>query len=173
ATDREGQTLADSAGAAFTVQAQPALALLSLSPPAAPVGAPVVIAGAGFSTVPGLNLVLFNGALAPVVSATPTALVVHVPSSATSGNLVVRIGVTNSNPLPCSVLRPATNTFTVPGAIPLRKGIRDVAVTANGRRAYVTNPFTNSVSVISVTQLTTIAIIPVGLMPQSIGILPD
>src|SRR5439155_26545090 len=168
-----GQPLADSAGASFTSQPQPGLAIFSLGPPAAPAGNPVVVDGAGFSAVPGQNLVFFKGVLAPVVSATPTALIVRVPSGAKSGDVTVRVGAVTSLPRPFTVLAPGTPTFTVSGTIPLIKGIHDVAVTPDGRRAYITNPFTNSVSAVSVTQLTTKAIIPVGLAPQSIRILPD
>src|SRR5260370_14151042 len=92
----------------------------------------VTIQGQGFSTTPSLNIVLFNGIVATVVSATSTTLVVQVPVGALSGSISVSVGVntatstTNFTALPIPVITSVspnsvaagswTPTFQVPAA---------------------------------------------------------
>jgi len=170
--DLEGQTLAGASETHFTVEPEPTLALELITPPAAPNGAAIVLAGNGFSSVPAQNSVVIGGRLAVVSTATPTALVVTVPENAVSGDVTVQVGSNTSNPLSFVVLNPDAGAGGVLGDIPAGPGIRDIAVTSDGARTYVTNPEANSVAALDVQNATTLAIIPVGLTPQSIVILP-
>ena len=56
--------------------------ITSFSPTSAAVGDTVTITGSGFSTTAANNIVYFGGVRATVSSATPTQLVVTVPSGA-------------------------------------------------------------------------------------------
>ena len=67
------------------------LALLNFAPTRGPVGTRVTIQGQEFSAVPAENQVGFQGALAPVLSATNTQLVVTVPPGATTGPITVTV----------------------------------------------------------------------------------
>lgn len=58
-----------------------------------PAGTQITIYGTGFNTTAGANIVLFNGVVATVVSATSTQLVVIIPNGATTGP----VKVTNSS----------------------------------------------------------------------------
>ena len=66
-----------------------ALSVVDLSPRTANKGGRLSIIGRGFSSTPADNVVRLNGVVAPVVSATPTELVVTVPATATSGPVTV------------------------------------------------------------------------------------
>lgn len=78
-------------GYAVILLASPAVAEISLSPPAAPPGATVVIAGAEFGTFTsvGGNRVLFNGLPALVQQWDPEFIAVKVPLHVTSGPVTV------------------------------------------------------------------------------------
>ena len=60
----------------------PVLSITSVTPTTAPAGSTVVITGTNFSSTPASNSVTFGAVPAEVVSATPTQLVVTVPSGA-------------------------------------------------------------------------------------------
>lgn len=64
----------------------------SFTPTSGPLGGLVAITGAGFSPVLAGNTVTLNGTSAQVLLATPTSLVVIVPSGATSGPIRVTTG---------------------------------------------------------------------------------
>lgn len=68
-----------------------------MTPQAGPVGAFVVIVGSGFGTSQGTSTVTFNGIRVTWVSWSSTRLSVQVPSGATSGNVVVKVGTASSN----------------------------------------------------------------------------
>ncbi len=172
ALDTDGQTLAAGGQATFTVQDAPALALSSLSPPSGPVGASVAINGAGFSPTPALNTVRINGALAQVTSATLNALVCRVPATATTGPLTVEVGGITSAPLSFVVLT-GTGVGGALGDLSASGGIRDIAVTPDGTRVYVTNPSLNTVSALQVADALGLGSVTVGLQPQGIAITPD
>ncbi|MGH2458204.1 MAG: IPT/TIG domain-containing protein, partial [Chloroflexota bacterium] len=70
-------------------QSSSLVSVLQFTPGAAPVGASVTIYGTGFSATPSQNTIAFNGTTATVTSATPTQLVVTVPTGATSGPIAV------------------------------------------------------------------------------------
>ena len=84
------------------------LALLNFTPPRGPVGTRVTIQGQGFSAVPAENQVGFHGALAPVLSATNTQLVVTVPPGATTGPITVTVAGNTAT---------SARNFTVPPSI--------------------------------------------------------
>jgi len=69
----------------------PAPVVESLSRSIGPVDAAVEIRGSGFSSDRFASIVAFNGTVAPVLLATPEALLVRVPAGATSGPVTVRV----------------------------------------------------------------------------------
>jgi hypothetical protein len=75
--------------------AAPVISLMT--PQAGPVGAFVVIIGSGFGTSQSTSTVSFNGTRVTWVSWSSTSLSVQVPSGATSGNVVVKVGTTSSS----------------------------------------------------------------------------
>ena len=71
--------------------------ITSLSPTYGPVGTSVTIRGTGFGTTQGSSTVTFNGVQATPTSWSSTSIVVPVPSTASSGNVVVTVSGTPSN----------------------------------------------------------------------------
>jgi YD repeat-containing protein len=74
-----------------------ALAISSFSPTSGAVPATVTIYGSGFNATAASNTVTFNGTAATVDSASPTQLVVTVPSGATTGAVAVTNTVTSGS----------------------------------------------------------------------------
>ena len=64
----------------------------------------------------------------------------------------------------------ATNTVVAP--VPVGTGPLGVAVTPDGKHAYVTNVTSNNVSVIDTASNTVVATVPVGTRPGGVGIVP-
>ena len=56
--------------------------------------------------------------------------------------------------------------------VAVERGPRSVAITPDGTRAYITNQFADSVSVIEIATNTVIGTIPVGDGPKGIAITP-
>ncbi len=73
----------------FAVVPPPTFA--SMTPLSGPSGTNVTINGTGFSAVPGETIVSFNGAKAAIVNTTPLRVIATVPSSATTGPVVVTV----------------------------------------------------------------------------------
>src|SRR5258708_39612269 len=69
----------------------------SLSPTSGLVGTSVTIARTNFGSTQGTSTVTFNGTTATVTSWGSGSIQVTVPSGATTGNVVVNVGGTNSN----------------------------------------------------------------------------
>ncbi len=105
-----------------------ALSIFNFTPQQGGPGASVNILGQGFSSTPASDIVKFNGSVAPVVSASPTSLMVTVPGAATTGPITVTVNgqtVASSNNFtflpvpdvisvsPKSVLA-STNPITIP-----------------------------------------------------------
>ena len=95
-----------------------AIGIYTLIPNKGAVGASVKIQGYGFDPTPGNNTVTFNGTAATVSSATAYALVVTVPTGATTGT----VSVTNSNgtansPQPFTVLGAPTISGLSPSTV--------------------------------------------------------
>lgn len=88
----------------FTVLAP---SITNLNPSSGPVGTSVTITGSGFGTPQGSSSVSFNGVLASPGSWSSTSIVVPVPASATSGNVVVTVAGMTSNTSNFTVTLPA------------------------------------------------------------------
>ena len=79
-------------------QATPvSVSIMALSPNRGSAGSSVVIAGTGFGTTQGTNQVTFNGMVAQVSSWSATSITAIVPSSATSGFVIVTVNGAQSN----------------------------------------------------------------------------
>jgi len=65
------------------------VSVIDFNPGGGPVASTVTIYGTGFSPMPSENTVTFNGTAATVSSASPTQLVVTVPTGATTGSIGV------------------------------------------------------------------------------------
>jgi hypothetical protein len=70
--------------------------ITSVSPTSGAIGATVTITGNNFGPAQGNSVVRFDGYPAPVASWSPTSIVVTVPNTAATGNVVVNVG-DNSN----------------------------------------------------------------------------
>jgi large repetitive protein len=95
------------------------------------VGSTTTIYGSGFSTTPGANQVFFNGVAATVVSATANALVVVIPSGATSGPVKVTDSngtVTSNGSFVVNSGNPAPSIASISPQV----GLPGTAVTING-----------------------------------------
>jgi YVTN family beta-propeller protein len=173
-SDTDGQVTSTDASSAFTIQDPPTVSLVSLSPPSGPPGASITINGTGFSATLLSNLVGFSGGSGVVTSGDLANLVATVPTSAVTGPVTVQVGPSTSNPLTFTVVppNPKQKTGTL-GSVQSSPGIRDIAVTPDGTRLYITNPANNSLVVFDVQTVAQIAEIPVGIQPQAVGILPD
>lgn len=86
------------------------LGIVQVSPATGLAGTKVTITGAGFSTIPGENIVTFNGVAATVESATETSLVVITPPALTSGALIVRRAALEAQ-APAEFLRAGVQTI--------------------------------------------------------------
>ena len=146
-----------------------------IDPPSDDMGAVVTIGGKGFDPDPSRNTVTFyNGVVTPVISATLTSLTVRVPVGAESGLVNVKVnGVPEDANSPYDFL--VIQQYSDPcnearGSATTGGDSRDVATDFNGTKAYVTNPGSNSVSVIDLASLTTVKTIAVGEYPLIIDI---
>jgi hypothetical protein len=79
-----------------------------LSPASGAVGTAVTITGANFGTSQGSSTVTFNGVAANVTSWSLTSIAVTVPTGATTGSVVVKVGSQSSNGSTFTVSAPAT-----------------------------------------------------------------
>src|SRR5262249_41089734 len=105
---------AASNGVNFVVLSQPNIS--SVTPAYIGARGVVVISGSKFGASQGLSTVSFNGILAsPAASWVDNTIVVQVPSTASSGNVVVTVGGQASNGFPITV---AANTPAVTGFWP-------------------------------------------------------
>jgi Mg-chelatase subunit ChlD len=75
-----------------------------ITPTQAVTGAQVNIIGRGFAADPSLNLITFNGVLAPIIACDSSTLLVQVPENATSGPVVVTVLNQRSNGWPFVIL---------------------------------------------------------------------
>jgi glucose/arabinose dehydrogenase len=106
------------------VSADRILSVSDISPPAARIGAEVMITGTGFSSLPSGNQVTFAGpgntsVAAEILSATPTRLTVKVPGNVVTGYVIVRANGKTSRGIQFTVdsLRPSPSlTSITPGS---------------------------------------------------------
>jgi YD repeat-containing protein len=73
----------------ITRHASSTVAVIAFTPTSGGIGTTVTVSGTGFSATAGQNTVSFNGTTATITSASPTRLVVTVPSGATTGVISV------------------------------------------------------------------------------------
>jgi IPT/TIG domain-containing protein len=79
------------------LSAQAAPTITALSPTSGPVNTSVTITGTNFGSTQGTSTVKFHGTAATPTSWSATSIVVTVPAVATTGNVLVNVGGTNSN----------------------------------------------------------------------------
>jgi len=74
-----------------------------------------------------------------------------------------------------SVIDTATNTVLTGPGFPIPAGTSPVAVavTPDGKHAYVANAGSNNVSVIATASNTVVATVPVGFLPDAVAVAPD
>src|SRR4029077_2560836 len=75
----------------------PAPTITSLSQTSGPVGTAVTITGTNFGSTQGTSTVTFHGTTATVTRWSATSLATSVPTGATTGNVVVKVGGVPSN----------------------------------------------------------------------------
>jgi unsaturated rhamnogalacturonyl hydrolase len=95
-------------GTALSANAARRPAITNLGPTSGPVGTVVTITGTNFGSTQGSSRVAFNGKTAIVQTWSATIIVAPVPSGATTGSVVVTVGIQASNRV----------TFTVSAATP-------------------------------------------------------
>ena len=81
----------------LTVTQSGGVSVTGLSPAFGPVGASVTITGTNFGSTQGTSTVSFNGTVATATSWSATSILVHVPTGATTGYVVVTAGGVPSN----------------------------------------------------------------------------
>jgi hypothetical protein len=95
----------------FTFTVVPGVAITSIAPTSGSTGTVVTISGGPFDAVPANNTVRFPpGVIAPLISATPTQLVVSVPAGAISGPILVSTPRGSAQSAPFAVLVPVAPT---------------------------------------------------------------
>jgi streptogramin lyase len=104
------------------------LGIDTLHPATGNVGTLITLTG-GFGTSPAQDTVMVNGVKAVIDSATPTKLVVTIPTGATTGNVVVRTGGRTILGSAFTFVAPPTAASILPSSGPA--GIR-VAITGTG-----------------------------------------
>ena len=173
AVDLDGQAVVNGASSSFTIQSPPAIQVSAIVPPAGPPGAAVTLSGQGFNPLAAQNTVVFNGTLGTVGSATNTGVTLDVPLVATSGPVTVTANGQTSAGFNFIVLPPNADPGGVIGDLPAGQGSRDIALTPDGGRAYITNPPLNTVTVLDLVAVQTLTTITVGLRPLSVAILAN
>lgn len=121
-----------------------------VTPPGAVAGAVVTIVGTSFSSVATDNVLDFNTTpVASLLTVTPTTITTRVPISATTGSLSLStLSGTAISPLPfnmnVSFPQPVMTATILVGNLP-----EGVAVSPDGRKAYVANKADGTVSMIN------------------------
>jgi sugar lactone lactonase YvrE len=119
-------------GPVFTVLQ---LSLASFAPASGPVGTMVTLTGTGFDATLASTAVTFDGAVASIVSATPTEIVVIVPNPASTGDVVLTVNGTAMNGGIFTVTAATGVTTFARGLIASPLGI---AMAENGKHVLVT-----------------------------------
>ena len=145
----------------------------------------ITLNGSGFDSTPANNLVEIGGLPGVVQTATTSQLTVEVPLGVTQGDITVDVGGLSANPLRftpitgplvyvavestdrVAVLDTGAGNVVV-GAIPAGNGPWTIAISPTGDRAYVSNRFSDDVTVIDLVTHTVIATVPVGDEPRGI-----
>jgi RHS repeat-associated protein len=138
--------------------------ITSLTPPAAPVGGTVTVAGNTFGSSPGSSQLLFNGIAATVTSWSSTSITATVPSNTTSGPVTVTVGGVTSNSVQFSVLEAASITGLSPASGPVGSS---VVITGTGFGPTRSNSFVSfygatATSITSWSDTSITAVVPSG-----------
>ena len=135
----------------------------SVSPPSAPIGSTVTIAGSGFGASQGSSTVTFNGVAATASAWSSTSVTVNVPAGATTGPVVVTVGGQASNGVGFTVLQPPNITSVNPTT-----GVAGQSITITGSnfgaaQGSSTVTFNGAIATVASWSTTSItAIVPAG-----------
>ncbi len=169
-----GDSLQNPDSSRFTTAPKPPLVLASVTPPAASVGACLILSGQGFDPSPANNTVLFNGAAVPPTSAGVDYLSLKVPLAAITGPIRVVSGGDTTNAAPFVVLVPSMSPVDeVVATVGTGNSTNSVAVTPDGAIAYSVSPDGDIVIPIDIGGLATYPSISVGDNPVAIAIHPE
>ncbi|UCG53331.1 MAG: Ig-like domain-containing protein [Candidatus Latescibacterota bacterium] len=172
--DTAGGALQNPQTISFTTELAPPLSLESVSPPSAPVAAPVVLGGISFNEDATSNTVYFNGVQATPYDGGFEFLKVAVPVGAATGTISVDNGTETSNTLPFTVLVPSgTASDEVVATVGTGSATKSVTINPDGSMAYAVSPDGGVVIPINVETQTSLPPIQVGNKPISIDIHPN
>ena len=158
----------------FTTSAKPPLMLASIAPPAASVGASLVLSGKGFDATASNDKILFNSVAVVPYEAGVDYLKVSVPLGAIAGTVRVVAGPDTSNAVPFVVLVPSTSPVDeVLATLNTSNSVKSVSVTPDGALAYSVSPDAAIVIPIDVKGQATYPSIAVGDDPVAIAIDKD
>jgi hypothetical protein len=136
----------------------------------------VTIQGQGFSTIPSLDIVKFNGVAATVISATSTTLVVQVPIGALTGSISVSVGgntaasTTSFSALPIPVITSVSPTSAAAGSsIPSFQVTGANLTGAAFSFAPVLSPPAVTIGTISINQTGTSAVLSLAISGTAAG----
>jgi hypothetical protein len=112
-------------GINFTVTGPPSIT--SISPTSGPVGSAITITGSNFGATQGSSTVTLAGTAMAVLSWNATGIIAQIPTTATSGNVVVTVGGVASNGVAFTLVQ-------VPGILALSPalGLAGTSVTISG-----------------------------------------
>lgn len=173
-TDMSGGQLANPGQYEFTTAAKPPLVLAAVTPPAASVGASLVLSGSGFDAIASNDKILFNTMSVAPYEAGVDYMKVIVPLGAIPGTVRAVVGVDTSNAVPFVVLQPSYSPIDeVLATVNTSSTVKSVAVTPDGALAYSVSPDGDIVIPIDVDGQTTYPSISVGDDPMAIAIDSD
>lgn len=171
--DFSGHAVTNPGAFSFTTLTPPAAHLQAITPRAATVGAPVVLAGTGFSTTLSENRCWFGSVSAPVIQGDPGALRVVVPTGAVSDSVYVTVRGVPSNAIAFEVLQPPPSTYVaVRSHIAVPSGGQQITIAPSGTEAYMPSRDANVVVPIHIPTQTAGVPIPVGLRPFGVKVSP-
>ena len=135
----------------------------SVSPTSGPVGTSVTITGSNFGASQGTSTVAFNGAAATPTSWSDTAIVVPVPTGATTGNIVVTVGGFASNGVAFTVLVPPSITSLGPTSGPVGTSVTITGINFGASQGTSTVTFNGTAATPTSWSATTIVVpVPSG-----------
>src|SRR6185503_6342545 len=114
AYNTSSMTSAYSAEVFFDVPVSTTAAITSLSPASGPIGTSVTVTGTNFGATMGTSTATFDGWMTSPTMWSATSIVVPVPTSATTGNVVVTVGGGASNGVVFTVVPTPSLTSLAP-----------------------------------------------------------
>jgi RHS repeat-associated protein len=147
--------------------------ITSLTPPAASTGGTVTIAGSGFGGLQSTGFtVSFNGVTASAPSWSDTSITAVVPSSATSGPVVVTESGVPSNGAPFTVLEPISVTGIAPLSGPVGSSVTISGTGFGPTQSNSTVSFygTFATNIVSWSDTQIVATLPSGASSGSVGV---